>query len=319
MVNQVLTPMKFVTITANPSYDDSYQIPRLSADDVVRASVCETRPGGKGINVSRVLHALKKPTLALALAGRDNAALFEQALRKEGLPLELLYTGGQIRRNLNLLLENGTSYKINAAGPVVDAAARTALNERLASVLDAGDCCVFSGSLPRGMEKKDLFPLAGTAAKNGARLVLDVDFLTLEDLTSLRPWLIKPNLHELLRLCDGQPGNPLAGLPQNGDGAANQSGLPERARQAAAWLRNRTGTEQVLLTLGETGAVLAAEGEPLYLPAPKLKAVTTVGAGDTALAAFLAAKNDGFSDKECLRSAIELSAAVCRGDGPLGG
>ena len=314
--------MKFVTITANPSYDDSYRIPRLSEDDVVRASRCETRPGGKGINVSRVLRALKKPTLALALAGRDNAALFEQILRDEGLPLELVYTGGQIRRNLTLLLEDGTSYKINAAGPAVDAAALANLTDLLASCLDAGDYFVFSGSLPQGIEKKDLFALAGIAAKNGARLVLDVDFLTLEDLTALRPWLIKPNLHELLRLCDGQPGHPLSGFPQtpqNDSGsAANESCLPELARQAAVWVRNRTGIEQVLLTLGENGAVLAATGAPLYLPAPKIKAVTTVGAGDTALAAFLAAKTDGSPDRDCLRSAVEMAAATCRGKGPLG-
>jgi len=143
---------------------------------------------------------------------------------------------------------------------------------------------VFTGSLSPGLTGERYVRLMTDAARRGLRIALDIDGLTREQLAEVSPWLYKPNAHELARL--------------TGADADDDDGLVEQARLLA-----EDGVGVVLLTLGERGlAAVTAEGTYRILPRP-VTAVNTVGAGDAALAAFVAAEAEGCSVEECARRA----------------
>ncbi len=276
--------MKAVTVTLCPSIDVTLHLDVLDPHDVNRATAQSERPAGKGLNVARALHAWDAPVRAIALVGGDNAGDYEAPLREEELPFAAIHTQGAVRRNLTLRLKDGAEYKINTSGPPVSGRDIDTLRAVLKQVLSPEDFCVFSGACPPGFDGGDFLMLTEFAAALGARLVLDADFLTLEDLGRIRPWLIKPNQYELLRMAGG-------------------------GETAALRLVREAGARHVLLTRGGEGLVYDGEAGVYTAAVPKVDALCTVAAGDTTLAGFLYGQLMGFSPPDMIRFAAACGTA----------
>ena len=281
--------MKVVTITLNPSIDVTLCLDALDPDDVNRAKEQRELSAGKGVNVSRALHAMNVPTHVLGFAGKENVLSYERSLQAAEIPCTLVRTKGAVRRNITLCLADGTSYKINTAGSPVDRRNIHDLYAAISGVLTREDFCVLSGSLPPDFGKDDFFDLLNHISAWGARLVLDVDFLALADLARIHPWLIKPNVHELRRMT----------------GAGLEGSELCRAAQAA----QAVGVDIVLLTMGENGLIAVTEEATYTASVPRVPVCSTVAAGDTTLAGFLAAEMGGLKRAETVHFAAACGVA----------
>lgn len=162
--------------------------------------------------------------------------------------------------------------------------------------LHQGDIVVFAGSLPENMHVQDYIELMLAAKNAGARVVVDSDRLTVADYERVRPWLIKPNIHELQHIV----GKPLA----------DRTALDD----AVATLR-KAGVENVLLTLGGDGMLLYSEEGVIHAAAPRVEVKSTVGAGDSALAGFIVAIEKGKDIADCVRLACACGTACAMQDG----
>lgn len=135
-----------------------------------------------------------------------------------------------------------------------------------------------------------------SAKKAGARVVVDSDRLTVEDYERVQPWLIKPNIHELQHIV--------------GKSLADRAAIDD----AVATLRN-VGVENVLLTLGGDGMLLYNQDGVIHAAAPRIEVKSTVGAGDSALAGFLAGNEKGKDTVYCVRLACACGTACAMQDG----
>lgn len=276
---------RIVTVTLNPSIDVTLWSDGLRPDEANRV-LRETREaGGKGINVSRVAHAIGLGTLCLAVAGKDNAREFAQYLEEDGLRYELLEVEGSVRENLTLR-SGGQTLKFNRKGPALSALMIGALMALISGRVRPGDIVVFAGSLPENVAVQDYVELIQAVKSTGALIALDSDVLTLADYQRVAPWLIKPNIHELGHIVE------MAGT--------DLAGVTAAARTLAA-----AGVEQVLVSLGGDGLLCVADGRVIRAAVPAVPVQSTVGAGDSTLAGFIA----GFVREQPLVECIRLAAA----------
>ena len=284
------------TVTLNPSIDVTLWTDGLDADAVNHVEKEKREAGGKGINVSRVLHSFGVDNLCIALAGGENRHEFAGFLQHDELRFDILEVDGAVRENLTLRYADKT-VKINRRGQSLSQILLGALMAYLGARVRAGDVVVFAGSLPENLAVQDYIELILCAKSAGALVALDTDCLSLADYGRIKPWLIKPNIHELQHIV----GKPLT--------KANA------ADEAKALLS--VGVEQVLLTLGADGMVLLAENGTVVADAPQVKVKSTVGAGDSALAGFIVGFVKGHPAAECVRlaSACGTSCAQCDGTG----
>ena len=272
-------------------------VPRLRPDAVNRASRVHESPGGKGINVSRVLAALRQPTVALAIVGGQVGRTFGARLRGVGLPSILIRIPGETRRNYHLQSRRpSVLLKINTPGPQVTREAIRRL-ERHLRILPLTDV-ILSGSLPPGLPLSTYARLIRLLACRRVRVVVDTSGPALRRSLSAKPWLIKPNREEA---------EALLGMR-----------LTSRARVAeAAWSLVRRGPQAVLLSLGGDGAVLARRGNRLLWAKPPRVAVrSSVGAGDALAAGFVAGHRLTGSFAEALRLGVACGTAAAMTSGP---
>jgi 1-phosphofructokinase len=261
-----------VTLTPNPSLDRALHLERLEPGEVNRAVATHQHPGGKGINVSRALAAHGVASRAVLPSGGPDGAELVALLAAQGVDARPVPVAGDTRSNITLTESSGATTKINAPGAALAPAEVDALLAAVEAEVTAGaDAVVAAGSLPAGLDDAFFTRVADLGARHGVPVVLD---------TSGAPFaaavrhgglaLVKPNDEELADLV-GQD------LTTVGD-------VLDAARSVRA-----LGTDAVLVSLGAHGALLVADGGSWWAGGPALVPVSTVGAGDSTLAGYLAA------------------------------
>ncbi|MGG5174821.1 1-phosphofructokinase family hexose kinase [Pseudarthrobacter sp. J1763] len=299
-----------VTLTANPSLDRTVELPGpLERGEVQRAVAVRQESGGKGVNVSRALAASGIPTLAV-LPGDPQDPLLA-GLDAAEVPYVALPIGASLRSNVTLTEPGGVTTKINEPGPELTAEVQAALIELLDEKSSNAHWVVLAGSLPPGVPM-DFYAQTvrhirshGTA---GHIPLIAVDSSGEPLAASIAagpesaPDLLKPNAEELAELAS------LAGLENVGT-AEELEADPRLAAQAAAAVV-RLGVGAVLATLGAGGAVLVTTEGAWLATHPPITAVSTVGAGDSALAGYLLAASTGASPQDCLRQAVAHGSAA---------
>lgn len=262
------------TLTLNPSVDYSMNIEAINEGQTNRSQSESILFGGKGINVSIVLKNLGVKSRALgAVAGFTGAAL-EASLKEQGIDTDFVQLKSGFTR-INVKLKGSRETEINGCGPQIDEGSLSQLFSKLLS-LENGDTLILSGSAPASLTS-DIYAdiMEGLAFKN-IRFVVDAAGELLEKTLKFRPFLIKPNLAEL----EG-----LAGARLNSQ---------EEIIAAAKSLIEK-GAQNVFVSLGAEGAVLVCKSGEVYIEkGHKGRVVNSVGAGDSALSAFLAACDKGF-------------------------
>ncbi|WP_461173700.1 1-phosphofructokinase family hexose kinase [Arthrobacter sp. Z1-9] len=302
-----------VTFTANPSLDRTVALPGpLQRGEVQRAVSVSQESGGKGVNVSRALVASGLESVAV-LPGADSDPVLA-GLRESGVPFVSLPINEPLRTNVALTEPGGVTTKINEPGPLLDADQQEALMKLLLESSRGASWVVLAGSLPPGFPA-DFYATVARRIRsagngNAPQIAVDSSGAPLAAAVSSdgagngsgKPDLLKPNAEELAELAAA------AGFAS--PATADELEADPAAAAAAATAVVRSGVGAVLATLGSKGAVLVTAGGAWLATHPPVTAVSTVGAGDSALAGYLLAHGQGAAPADCLRQAVAHGAAA---------
>ncbi len=284
-------PPLIATVTMNPTIDIAAQAQSVRPTHKLRTFAERQDPGGGGINVATVIHALGGRAQALVLAGGSTGRLLEELLTETGLGHRTVPIEGRTRTSHTVTdASNGNEYRFIAQGPTVGEAEWTAMLEA-ASGIEAG-WLIASGSLPPGVPEDFYARLAEISHRRGTRFVLDTSGPPLRAcLSGGHVELVKSSLTELESVAGRR-------LP---DHAAQEAAAGEIVRSGRARL--------VALTLGENGALLVSEAGGLRLPALDVIVNGTVGAGDSFLAGMVMALSVGRTAEDSFAWGIAAGAA----------
>ena len=156
----------------------------------------------------------------------------------------------------------------------------------------------FTGRVPAGVSKDKVKEFLKSLQKQGARIVLDSKSFSIEDIFEIKPWLIKPNQEEISDYLDCEINT-----------------LSQVLEKASVFTEN--GVANTMVTLGEKGAALLTKEKVYIATCPVIKAISTIGAGDSTIAGFIAGAFAGESAKECLKTAVSFGTAACLTAGTL--
>ncbi|QGZ50188.1 hexose kinase [Streptomyces sp. QHH-9511] len=277
-----------LTVTLNTALDLTYRVPALTPHASHRVTQVIERPGGKGLNVARVLAALGYETVVTGFAGGATGEVLRGHLA--GLPLTdaLVTSAGPTRRTVAVVdTSTGDTTQLNEPGPALTSAEWSAFTGHYAGLLaDGADAVALCGSLPPGIHVGAYAELIRLARAAGVPVLLDTSGEPLRRGIAARPDLVKPNADELAHLTGSRE--------------------PHRATRDA----RRRGAHAVVSSLGPEG-MLAATPDGVWQAAPPaaMKGNPT-GAGDSAVAGLLSGLVDGLPWPERLARAVALSAAT---------
>lgn len=277
-----------VTLTANPSLDRTVELDMLARGEVLRTSPSRVDAGGKGVNVTRALHANGIASVAVLPVGGFEGGQLEALLAAEGLQTHAAPIRGRIRANITIAEADGTTTKLNEPGPLLSGSEVEALAEAVVAAAADASWAVLAGTLPPGAPDDLYAELTRRLHRAGTRVAVDAEGPLLRSTLPAQPDLIKPNDEELA------------------DAAGRPVTSAEDAAAAAVLLRDR-GAGMVLASLGAQGAVLVDDGGTHHAVAPAVRPRSTVGAGDATLAGFL---STGASGRDALQTAVAWGAAA---------
>lgn len=288
------------TVTLNPALDKTVEIPGMALDTVNRITSMRTDPGGKGINVSKVIAKLGGESCAVGILGGESGRTLLAALEREGLRTHFRFVEGQTRTNLKIIDRAlHTNTDINEPGLTVSPADLDALLRDLLGMVREGDIVVLAGSLPQGAPQDTYRVWTAACREMGARVCLDADGVLLAEGLKAAPYLIKPNEDELSRLV--------------GHRLTDTDELIAEGRRLL-----KGGVTRVVISLGEHGALYLRGNEVLYAEGLSVPVGSTVGAGDSVVAALAYADSLGMSDEDAVRLSTATGAAnvMCSGTQP---
>ena len=289
-----------VVVCLNPALDVTHHVDAVDWGGVNRPRAVRARPGGKGLNVARTLHALGVDVLVLGLAGGITGAGVEAALREQCVPAAFTPVAGETRRTFSVVDDRRVT-AFHEAGPTIGEEEFAGFRRGYEQALERATAVVLSGSLPPGLAAGTYATLIETAAAAAVPAVLDTHGEALRRGAAAGPAIVKPNLTELAALAGPAASSALGAAPA--DGPANLA----TAAAAAAQLR---GAQAVVVTLGPDG-LLAATGDGCWRArAPAAVAGNATGAGDAVAAALAHGLVLGRPWDERLRHAAALGAAT---------
>lgn len=285
------------TVTLNPAIDKTVVIENFNAGHVNRVASVREDPGGKGINVSKCLKNLGiQSTAAMILAGNTGDRL-EEMLQKMGIPVLQLRAEGQSRTNLKIIDPcKKENTDINEPGPVVSEGLLEALKFAIGSRVQPGNIVILSGSLPAGVDRGLYGDWTAYFRSLGACVYLDADGEPMQKGMVAIPYMIKPNDAELAALL-GKTSLTLEEMIQEG----------KRLRDA--------GIEEIVISLGGDGALFVSKEGVFRAEGLPVEVKSTVGAGDSMVAAMAYAHAEKLSRETRIRLAVAMGAASVMQDG----
>ncbi|MCZ8535953.1 1-phosphofructokinase [Paenisporosarcina quisquiliarum] len=254
------------TCTITPSIDYTTYLPEFKTGKLNRSDEVYFYPGGKGINVSRVLKRLEVESTAIAFAGGFTGTYIEQFLINEGIKTDFIPTD-EITR-INVKIKSTVETELNGPGP-------TLLDEHLQLLFEkvrqmkAGDWFVLAGRLTDSIPTSFFEEIAMYCNANRIHFVLDTSGPALKELVRLKPLLIKPNVDELGELFETEITS---------------------TQEAVKYARNLVdqGVEHVIVSMGGEGALLVTKDLIIKASVPTKQVVNTVGSGDSLVSGFIA-------------------------------
>ncbi|GAA4890450.1 1-phosphofructokinase family hexose kinase [Streptomyces coeruleoprunus] len=289
-----------LTVSLNAALDITHHVDRLRPHTAHRVREVAARAGGKGVNVSRVLHALGHPTLVTGLAGGGTGAAVRRELADGGLPERLVPIRGETRRTVAVVdAHTGDTTTLLEPGPVVLPEEWTRFRESFEALLDRATAVVLSGSLPPGLPEDAYAVLVRAARARAVPALLDTSGPALLAALPAAPALVKPNADELAEAAGRSGPSPASGRCE-----------PRLAARAAAEALRAAGAEAVVASLGPDGLLaVTPHGTWRAVPPERLRGNPT-GAGDAAVAALSLGLAAAEPWPPRLAEAVALSAAA---------
>ena len=280
---------RVLTVTLNPALDLTVRLPSLRLGEVNRSDSLQVHAAGKGLNVAQVLADLGHQLTVTGFLGEGNPQAFEQLFAARGFADEFVRVAGDTRSNLKLAEADGRVTDINGPGLAVSEAQCDELLARLERLVPDHDLVVVAGSLPRGIEVQWFVELLQRLKRLGIRVALDTSGAALREGLAATPWLIKPNEEEL--------------------GEARGVALDDSSAVAAEARRLQAeGIAHVVVSQGAHGVSWFSPNAALHANPPKVRVVSTVGAGDSLLAGMLHGLLEGWPAERTLTHATAIAA-----------
>lgn len=283
------------TVCLNPSFDKTVEVDALAPGQVNRIRTSRTDVGGKGVNVAVVARRLQMEAQVIGLAGEDGVSRIRTALDAEGVQHAFLPVEGAVRVNTKVVSLDGSGVtELNEPGPVVSAEDLAGFFALAREKAAASDAVVITGSLPPGCPAGTYRELI--RALSGTRCILDVGGNELLLGLEAKPFLVKPNHHELA--------------------AALRTELRtmEDIRRGARSLMD-AGAQNVVVSLGKDGAMYVGPEGAFYAPEIPVEVHSTVGAGDALVGGLLYGLTKSGSMREAFRSGVAAGTASVMTEG----
>ncbi|MCB5954556.1 hexose kinase [Enterococcus sp. CWB-B31] len=261
-----------LTVTLNPSIDISYFVDHFQLDTVNRTTKITKTPGGKGLNVTRVLKQMNIPVLATGFIGGHIGELLKEGLDYAKIQHSFSPIKGETRDCIAILSENKQT-EVLEAGPTISEEEISAFLEHFSVLIKDTELITISGSLPEGFSPDFYQQLLALAAKEKRPVLLDTsgNYMYHALAGKHKPFLIKPNHHEIAEF------------------------LQKKASKDIEVLRDYLNDplfddiEYIIVTLGSEGALIKNKETLFKASLPKIDVVSPVGSGDASLAGIAAA------------------------------
>ena len=257
-----------LTITMNPSIDKTILLEKFQVYGLNRIQNARLDPGGKGINVARVLKNFHvNVTVSGLIAGQQGKLLLEQ-LKHAGIQMDFMEIEGETRTNLKIVDESvNKTTEINESGFTVSSDIMKSFLEKLETLAKQASIVILGGSLPPGLPT-DFYAQCITIAKEaGAKVLLDADDDAFAKGLEAVPYAVKPNIHELEAYFQ------------------EKFESHQRVAEAAQRLLGM-GIEIVIVSMGSDGAIVADHQHVYKVDSWDIPIKSTVGAGDSMVGAL---------------------------------
>ncbi|MCH4827919.1 1-phosphofructokinase [Planococcus halocryophilus] len=276
------------TCTIAPSIDYTVYLSEFDSGKLNRTNDVYYYPGGKGINVSRVLKRLGVSNKALGFAGGFTGRYIEEYLKNEDVETDFIETAEVTR--INVKIKSETETELNGPGPELTADQLGALTKKVQD-MNEGDWFVLAGSLPSTISPDYFLELATLCHTKSIRFVLDTSGPMLKSILTAHVFLVKPNQQELGELF--------------GVDITNLTDVYHYAHKLVA-----SGTEHVVVSMGGDGAMLVTKDIALIANAPTGTVVNTVGAGDSLVSGFIASYATNGDAAQAFRLGVASGSAT---------
>lgn len=273
------------TVTLNPSIDYVIKLEHLNIGHVNRVSDECVYPGGKGINVSRILKTLGHDNVATGFISGFTGDFIENSLYNLDVKSDFIKLDKGFTR-INVKIKSDEETEVNGGGPHISDEKLEELFHKL-SKLTQKDILVLAGSIPSTL-KEDLYEkIMKHVGENKVKVVVDATKNLLLNVLKYNPFLIKPNNHELEEIFNVKLSS---------------------VEDICIYAKNlqQMGAKNVLVSMGKDGALLITENDEIYISnVPKGNVINSVGAGDSMVAGFIS----GYINTNSYKEALRLGAA----------
>lgn len=282
------------TVTLNPAIDRELLVPSIVFDTVLRATSWQQDYGGKGFNVSRLLLGFDTPNVAMGFLGGDAGHILEKGLQSLGIGTDFVWVAGETRTNVSIRSEQQPGYiKVNEPGPTITDADVGRLLDRIKDLAGPDDWWVLAGSLPPGCPETIYRDIIQLVQEPGGRAVLDTSGSALAFGCEAAPFLCKPNLKEAYDLVS----------------------MPDMPSLDLADAIRRSGPSNVVISLGEEGAVYSGPDDRFAIKAPAIEEKNPIGAGDSMVGGMVWALAQGCDFREVVTWGTACGAATALKEG----
>lgn len=280
------------TMTLNPSIDYIVRVDSLEIGSVNRMTSDDKFPGGKGINVSRILKRIDAQSTALGFLGGFTGKFIEDCLNEEEISTN--FTTIQSDTRINIKLKAGEETEINGQGPVLTDEEISELKVSLSKV-SKGDIVVLAGSLPAGLSQGFYQELIEIIKEKEADFVIDTTGADLLAALPKKPLLVKPNNHELAELYN-----------------TTFSGLDDIITYGKKMLAD--GAQNVIISMAGDGALLFTQQGVYQTNVLKRELKNSVGAGDSMIAGFIGEYSKTQNPVESFKWGVACGSATAFSD-----
>jgi 1-phosphofructokinase family hexose kinase len=277
-------------ITPNPAIDRTLIVPNLTLGNVYRAQQLIVAAGGKGLNVARAIRLLRGESLCLGFAGGHSGRLMADLAQSEGLNSSWTWADSETRTCTILVSQNGDATEIDEPGLPISAADWSRLRQEAQKHLSSVGLVCVCGSLPPDSSADDLQGLLRILVDSGKQVWVDTSGTALDTVLTYPGICIKVNANEI----SGPLGVDVKDV--------------QSAQRALRMLVER-GLSACAITLGAAGALLATKAGRWYAQGPQVRAVSSVGSGDSFLGGLLSALDVDKDWPEALRDAVAAGTA----------
>lgn len=279
-----------LTVTMNPSVDISYPLDSFLTDQVNRCERTVKTAGGKGLNVTRVIHQMERPVVATGLLGGALGVFIEEQLESSQIGHHFSKIKGDTRNCITVLHDGGQQTEILEAGPTVSEEELKQFEAVFEEEANQAKVVTISGSLPKGAPKGYYVTLLESLKESSAKVVLDTSGQSLEDVLNSvsKPYAVKPNLEELEALTGKNI-------------ELNEDELIEILNDSLF-----EGISLILVSLGKDGAFVKYMDTFYRVRIPKIDVVNPVGSGDSTVAGLAIALSEEADIETILKTAMTL-------------